>query len=229
MASDVATMQPANSPKPNSCLVGQRQRLGQAAGLVELDVDEVVACRARRRARRGRARFRRRRPGPAASARQRANHVRPARAVRPGPPRPRRRRRNWRRESRAATPRWRRRSVPRPARRRAPPRAGPRRLRRPVSSSAAAGRRPRRRPRPSTRAPRPKGVGGDAGCEAMQAGELIGRNAGRFRVKVPQGAIQRVARRPGRQKQLQGGAVGAASIAPRADSRAPMTFSTLSP
>ena len=43
IASDVATMQPTMTAKPRrSRFGGKRQRLGQAAGLVELDVDRVV-------------------------------------------------------------------------------------------------------------------------------------------------------------------------------------------
>ena len=67
MASEVPTMQPIISAKPvPSRGVGQRQRLGQAAGLVELDVDGVVEPDERGRGPRGRARFRRRRSEPAA-------------------------------------------------------------------------------------------------------------------------------------------------------------------
>ena len=44
MASDVATMQPTMILKPDGAgRLGQGERLGQSAGLVELDVDGVVA------------------------------------------------------------------------------------------------------------------------------------------------------------------------------------------
>ena len=43
MASDVATMQPTMTAKPRrSAAATKRQRLGETAGLVELDVDRVV-------------------------------------------------------------------------------------------------------------------------------------------------------------------------------------------
>ena len=43
IASEVATMQPTMSVEPEPFgLAGHRQRLGQPAGLVELDVDRVV-------------------------------------------------------------------------------------------------------------------------------------------------------------------------------------------
>ena len=89
MASEVATMQPTMIPKPAACAAAaQRQRLGQPAGLVELDVDGVVAAGEagearpvvagfvgadRHRPRQAGQRARRRRPAAAArSARRRA-------------------------------------------------------------------------------------------------------------------------------------------------------------
>ena len=52
IASEVATMQPTMMPKAEPLgLLRHRQRLGQAAGLVELDVDRVVAADQRGKAR----------------------------------------------------------------------------------------------------------------------------------------------------------------------------------
>ena len=68
MASEVATMQPTMILKPRArASRGQRQRLGEAAGLVELDVDGVVAAGEAGRGRRACAGIRRRRPAPGAA------------------------------------------------------------------------------------------------------------------------------------------------------------------
>ena len=65
-------MQPTMSAKPSRLgRSRQRQRLGQAAGLVELDVDRVVAAGERRQRGAARARSRRRRAGAGARSRQR--------------------------------------------------------------------------------------------------------------------------------------------------------------
>jgi hypothetical protein len=49
MASDVPTMQPTITLRPGATrLVPQGERLGEAAGLIELDVDHVVAALERR-------------------------------------------------------------------------------------------------------------------------------------------------------------------------------------
>ena len=107
-------------PRARAC-VGERQRLGQAAGLVELDVDGIVAVGERgevgavvqrfvgahRHGRAGRRAPHRRRPAAAArSARRRSRRPPPsARAAAP-----------------ASRPRWRRRSGARRGRRRGPAR-----------------------------------------------------------------------------------------------------------
>ena len=99
MASEVATMQPTMMAKPSRRgLRGHRQRFGQAAGLVELDVDGVVFAGERRQ--RGAVMHAfvgadRHRP---LDAGQRLIARRPAAAARPAPRRRRRRRRDWRRD-----------------------------------------------------------------------------------------------------------------------------------
>ena len=73
MASEVPTMQPIIRAKPARLgRVGKGQRLREAAGLVELDVDGVVEPDEPVEARRGRARSRRRRPEPGARSGARA-------------------------------------------------------------------------------------------------------------------------------------------------------------
>ena len=78
MASEVPTMQPIMRAKPAPARrLGERQRLGQAAGLVELDVDRVVEPDETAEPVHGRARSRRRRAAPAADGR--AGSRRPSR------------------------------------------------------------------------------------------------------------------------------------------------------
>ena len=118
MASDVPTMQPIISEKPARLgRVGEGQRLGEAAGLVELDVDgvvepdEPVEARAVVHALVGADRNR---AGDAAA--ENASALAGKRLLDEGDSRPRRRRRSARRGSLRSSPRWRRRSGSRPAR-----------------------------------------------------------------------------------------------------------------
>ena len=195
-------------PKPGGAgSVAQRQRLGQAAGLVELDVDHVVAAGERGKARRGRGSSRRRRPAAAAACRPAPRRRRRAAAARPWRRRARERRRQRgvglggpalvgvdddARVRRAGAHRLDAREVARPPELDLEERPG--------------GVLGRLRPHRLGGVERQR-VGGDLRPGLGEAGELPDAAAALLRLEVPERAVDGVARGPRRQQRLEGCAV----------------------